>query len=251
MIHSILMIGQSNMAGRGFREEATPINTDRLKVLRNGRWWPIFFPVNPDRKTAGVTMAESFAERYAERHEGVEVGLIPCADGGTSITQWQEGGLLYDHAVMQARLASRTSTIAAVIWHQGESDCLHGLPAAYKENFLRFYRALCRDLDLSGVPFIIGELGAYLANNIYSEEYKNYPLINQAMKEIAEEEKMIGLARGSHLLSNPDMLHFSAASQYEYGHLYYKEFEALENKNRIFPEKPSMEDAFRTGIEHL
>ncbi len=251
MIHSILMIGQSNMAGRGFLEEATPIKTSRLKVLRNGRWQPIFFPVNPDRKTAGVTMAESFAECYAENHEGVEVGLIPCADGGTSITQWQEGGLLYDHAVMQARLASRTSAIAAVIWHQGESDCLHGLHTSYKENFLRFYRALCRDLDLSGVPFIIGELGAYLEKNAASEEYKNYPLINQAMKEIAEEEKMIGLAKGSHLLSNPDMLHFSAASQREYGRLYYKEFEALEDKNRVFPEKPSMEDAFRTGIEHL
>ncbi len=196
-------------------------------------------------------MAESFAEAYADCHEGVEVGLIPCADGGTSITQWQEGSLLYDHAVAMARLACRTSTIAAVIWHQGESDCLNGLHTAYKENFLHFYRALCRDLDLYNVPFIIGELGAYLANNTYSEEYKNYARINQAMKEIAEEEKMIGLARGSHLLSNPDMLHFSAASQHEYGRLYYKEFETLEDKNRVFSEKPDMESAFRTGIEHL
>ncbi len=251
MIHSILMIGQSNMAGRGFREEATPIKTARLSVLRNGRWQPIFFPINPDRRTAGVTMAESFAEAYAEGHEGVEVGLIPCADGGTSITQWQEGSLLYDHAVMQARLASRTSTIAAVIWHQGESDCLHGLHTSYKENFLKFYHALCRDLDLYEVPFIIGELGAYLVNNTYSEEYKNYSLINSAMRQIAEEEKMIGLARGSHLLSNPDMLHFSAASQHEYGRLYYKEFEALEDKGRVFSEKPSMESAIRSGIEHL
>ena len=251
MIHSILMIGQSNMAGRGFREEVDPINTERLKILRNGRWWPIFFPVNPDRRTAGVSPAESFAEEYAKAHREVEVGLIPCADGGTSITQWQEGGLLYDHTVAIARLACRTSNIAAVIWHQGESDCLFGLHKDYKERFLRFYHALCRDLDLYDTPFIIGELGAFLANNTHSEEYKNYTIINQAIHEIAAEEKRIGLAKGAHLPSNPDNLHFSAASQREYGRLYYQAFEALEDKERTFPEKPDMENAFRSGIEHL
>ena len=38
MIHSILIIGQSNMGGRGFREEVPPIENENLYVLRNGRW---------------------------------------------------------------------------------------------------------------------------------------------------------------------------------------------------------------------
>ncbi|MBQ2401175.1 MAG: hypothetical protein II311_04070, partial [Lachnospiraceae bacterium] len=33
------------------------------------------------------------------------------------------GELLYDHAVMQSKLAQRTSEIAGILWHQGESDC--------------------------------------------------------------------------------------------------------------------------------
>lgn len=39
MIHSILIIGQSNMAGRGNLQEAPRLDTvgGRLKVLRNGR----------------------------------------------------------------------------------------------------------------------------------------------------------------------------------------------------------------------
>ena len=117
MMHSILLIGQSNMGGRGFKEEVEPIVNDKLYVLRNGRWQSMYAPVNGDRSFSGICLAESFALKYHETHD-VTVGLIPCADGGTSLDQWREGGLLYDHAVMQARLASRTSTIAGVLWHQ-------------------------------------------------------------------------------------------------------------------------------------
>lgn len=38
MIHSVLIIGQSNMGGRGYKDEVPPIVNDRLYVLRNGRW---------------------------------------------------------------------------------------------------------------------------------------------------------------------------------------------------------------------
>ena len=113
MIHSFLLIGQSNMAGRGSFDEVEPIENSRLKVLRNGRWQDIFYPANPDRRFSGVNLAESFADIYSKEHN-VDVGLIPCADGGTSLSQWQKGSLLYDNAVYNARLASRTSTIAGV-----------------------------------------------------------------------------------------------------------------------------------------
>ena len=42
VIHSVLMIGQSNMAGRGFQNEVEPIDNKRLMVLKNGRWQPMF-----------------------------------------------------------------------------------------------------------------------------------------------------------------------------------------------------------------
>mgnify|MGYP000999236259 CR=1 FL=1 len=67
MIHSFLMMGQSNMAG----------------------------------------------------HFHCNVGLIPCADGGTSLDDWAVGGLLYDNAVFQAKLAQRTSELSGILWHQG------------------------------------------------------------------------------------------------------------------------------------
>ena len=132
MMHSILIIGQSNMAGRGFANEVSPIENDKLFVMRNGRWWKMYTPVNPDRVTAGVNLCESFADLYQKGH-GVDVGIIPCADGGTNIDQWQVGGLLFDHACYMAELAQRTSTIAAVLWHQGESDCAPDRYPLYEE----------------------------------------------------------------------------------------------------------------------
>ena len=57
MIHSFLMIGQSNMAGRGFPEEVEPIRSPRLFVLRNGQWQPMYTPVNCDRPFSGVSLA--------------------------------------------------------------------------------------------------------------------------------------------------------------------------------------------------
>ena len=89
------------MAGRGFLNEAVPVDSTRIHVLRNGRWQKMFRPVNPDRSYSGTCLAESFCEAYAKKHN-VDVGIISCADGGTSLDQWKVGGLLYDHAVYQA-----------------------------------------------------------------------------------------------------------------------------------------------------
>lgn len=47
---SFIMLGQSNMAGRGeFGEVAEIINFD-CYMLRNGRFIPLSEPINPDRK---------------------------------------------------------------------------------------------------------------------------------------------------------------------------------------------------------
>ena len=130
MIHSFLLIGQSNMAGRGDIGDVERVANPSLRVLRNGRWQPMSEPINPDRRIfvehdtdfrSGISLAASFAEEYAETYNR-RIGLIPCADGGTSLCEWQPGGILFDHAVMMSRLAQRTARIVGILWHQGESD---------------------------------------------------------------------------------------------------------------------------------
>ncbi len=53
MIKSFLMLGQSNMAGRGFISEVTPIYNERIQMLRNGRWQMMTEPINYDRPVSG------------------------------------------------------------------------------------------------------------------------------------------------------------------------------------------------------
>lgn len=248
MVHSFLMIGQSNMAGRGFINEVEPICNDHLKVLRNGRWYPMYTPVNCDRPFSGVNLAESFADAYAKEHN-VDVGLIPCADGGTSLDHWQVGGLLYDHAVCQAKLASRTSTIAGVLWHQGEADCAPDRYPFYAEKFQVIMDAFRRDLDLYDVPFLLGALGEYLP--LRAENYKNHVYVNAALEKLAEDNPMTGFVSAKGLTSNPDNLHFCSAALREFGLRYYNVFMTLENKDKVFTEKGDTFAAARTKLEML
>ena len=75
---SFLMIGQSNMAGRGDFGEVEEINNPLCKMLRNGRGQPMSEPINPDRGIftylhSGVGLAASFADEYA-KHFNEEIG---------------------------------------------------------------------------------------------------------------------------------------------------------------------------------
>ena len=147
-MHSFLLIGQSNMAGRGYLNEAHEIDASRIYTLRNGRWTEMFRPINPDRDFSGVNLGESFAEAYAKKYN-VDVGLICCADGGTSLEQWKPGDVLFDNAVHQAKLASRSSQIVGILWHQGEADCNPSLYPTYKERLEAMMAELRQQLDLS------------------------------------------------------------------------------------------------------
>ena len=251
MIHSFLLIGQSNMAGRGFANEVEPIKNPHIKVLRNGRWQPMYVPVNCDRWFSGICLAESFADAYAKEH-GVDVGLIPCADGGTCLDQWQVGGLLFSNALYQCELASRTSTIAGVLWHQGEGDCRAYAYPYYEEKCSVILNAFREKLNLYDVPFLVGGLGDYLVNRT-EDPYlgENYQHVNAALKNMAKKNEMIGFVSAEGLTSNPDNLHFSAASLREFGLRYYDKFKELEKKDKIFEEKPEADAAIRSAMELL
>jgi hypothetical protein len=177
--------------------------------------------------------------------------LIPCADGGTSLAQWKEGSLLYDHAILQAKLALRTSTIAGVLWHQGESDCDMSSCMTYCERLVPMLTALRRDLKLDDVPFLLGALGDYLSRFGSNDICNNYVRVNQQLQQAAMRMPMTAYVSASGLESNPDHLHFNAAALYEFGHRYFDAFEAIRDPNKVFLEKPCEDDALRTSLDSL
>lgn len=249
MIHSFLLIGQSNMAGRGNISEALPVDIEHIKILRNGRWQRMFRPINPDRHFSGVSLAESFAEVYAKKYN-VDVGLIPCADGGTCLEQWKEGGLLYENAVYQARLASRTSTIVGVLWHQGESDCADGLFDTYCMRFERIMHALRRDLQLHNVPFLVGGLGDFLKDCTIDPWVKNYQKVNSELKNIAERNERTMFVSAEGLTGKEDNLHFNSEALYAFGLRYFQAFESINEYSKTYIEK-SEKDIIFSDMEEL
>lgn len=103
------MIGQSNMAGRGFINEVPMICNERIQMLRNGKWQMMTEPINYDRPISGVSLAGSFAAMWCMENKEEQIGLIPCAEGGSSIDDWLLSGKL--NAAFSVRLKQALQSI--------------------------------------------------------------------------------------------------------------------------------------------
>ena len=221
---SFLMIGQSNMAGRGDFGEVERIDNADCYMLRMGRWQKMSEPINPDRAIfdiefhSGINLCASFADRYA-KHFHKKIGLIPCADGGTRILQWQPGGLLFDHAVLMTRLAMRTSNFGGILWHQGESDCNDDNFSLYKERAIRMITEIRRELHAEDLRFIFGELSEDISQRW---NLGDYPVrMNSIFREIQSEIPNCRLVSSKGLSLKPDGIHFNSTSLREFGNRYF------------------------------
>lgn len=230
-ITSFLMVGQSNMAGRGELDGVEPIENPLCHMLRMGRWQAMREPVNPDRAIrgiecpSGVSLAASFADAYANTYHRA-VGLIPCADGGTRIAQWMPGEILFDHAVFMSALAGRTSTVGGILWHQGESDCMGGFdPEGYRQNLLTVLTNLRAAVGDADTPIVIGEISEEI-----TERWKvgNAPLqMNELLHAVAAELPNCAIASAKGLTLKADGIHFDARSCRELGNRYFDAYKTL------------------------
>ena len=232
-ITSFLMIGQSNMAGRGDFGEVEPISNPMCYMLRMGRWQRMSEPINPDRAIfdakfhSGTGLAASFADRFA-RHFNKKIGLIPCADGGTSISRWQPGGILFDHAVLMTKLAMRSSSLGGILWHQGESDCRDERFPLYKERLVRMIEGLRKELDAEELPFIFGELSENISSKWNVGDYPRR--MNELFREIQATIPNCRLVSSKDLMLRPDGLHFNSLALREFGNRYFDAYLELADR---------------------
>ena len=223
---SFLMAGQSNMAGRGDLDEVEPIDNDKCFMYRIARWEKMVEPINVDKRMnsiypPGVSLAASFADAYA-KHFDAPVGLIPCANGGTTIEQWRPGGDLFDYAVACAKLAMRTSRLGGILWHQGESDAHPYEPEIYREKLFRTMTAFREALGMPELPIIIGEL-----SENYAEKWKVSrvaPEMNVLLHSLSDKLQRCAVAKASDLGVRVDGIHFSASSLRTLGVRYFEKY---------------------------
>lgn len=227
-IGSFLLIGQSNMAGRGEFSDVSPIINRDCFMLRMGRWQKMSEPINPDRAVvgtpfhSGTCLATSFADEVSRRFSQ-KVGLIPCADGGTRITQWMPGEVLYDHAVMMTRLAMRSSRLRGILWHQGESDChTEEEFLRHKQLFFDMITSLRRDLGAEDLPLLVGELSEHIDESYGLGDRPSR--MNLQYRELADELPHCRIVSAEGLSLKPDGLHFNAVSLRTFGVRYFEEY---------------------------
>ncbi len=214
-----LLIGQSNMAGRGTMLAADSAwHPDGVWLLDStDRPAPATQPLNrysTIRKElamqGGVGPGVGFAERLGET-SGRPLLLVVNARGGSALREWAPGSDYYNEAVRRARQALRYGRLRAILWHQGESDSGH--PEDYLERLAETVAALRRDLDCGEVPFIAGEIARW---------HRNADRFNSEIRRIAERIPNSGFVSSEGCSPLRDSLdpHFSREGQLLLGRRY-------------------------------
>jgi hypothetical protein len=230
-VHLYLLMGQSNMAGRGRIEaEDKTANPRVLTFTTNGSWQVAVDPITWDKPAiAGVGPGVAFGKAMAESNPKVTIGLVPCAVGGTPLSLWEKGGDLYSNAVHRAKLAMKSGTLKGIIWHQGESDSKPGLAETYGDRLAQMIQDIRAELKSPRLPFVVGQLGEF----IYMREVNNLTearLVNDTLAKIPARVPHTGCASSAGLTHKGDQVHFDTASQRELGRRFAAEMTRLTTK---------------------
>jgi hypothetical protein len=219
-----LLVGQSNMAGRGVVAPQDKVPNPRVLMLNQaGEWVPAVDPLHFDKPNAGVGIGRSFAAAIAEANPGVTIGLIPCAVGGSPIDAWGPGEFYqptrshpWDDAIKRANLALQSGTLKGILWHQGESDSSRELAPKYEAKLHDLIARFRRELRAPDVPFICGQLGQF-ADSPWNEFKKQ---VDQAHRDLPKKVPHTAFVSSDGLNHKGDKVHFNADSYREFGKRY-------------------------------
>jgi hypothetical protein len=218
-----LLIGQSNMAGRGVvgEEDKKPIE-GVFAFSKEKTWVAAVDPVHFDRPDrTGVGLARSFATTLLGMKAAQSVGLIPAAFGGSALHEWVPGSAHYTNAVARVKAALEAAgpgaKLRGILWHQGEADAGDEERAVtYRIRFARMIAALRKELGAEKVPVVVGQLGEFV-------QEKAYPQLGRVNAELAVlplHVPLCGFVSSQGLKDKGDQLHFDTPSLKEFGHRY-------------------------------
>lgn len=229
--HIFLLIGQSNMAGRGAVADEDRRPHPRVLMLnKEGVWAPAIDPMHFDKPVAGVGLGRTFGIEIAGANPEITVGLVPCAVGGSPIDTWKPGAYYdatrshpWDDAMRRAKLALKSGTLKGILWHQGESDSNSELAPGYETKLHDLIRRLRAELDAPDVPFIAGQMGRF-ADTPWNDPKKQ---VDKAHRELPARVPHTAFVSSEGLQHKGDKVHFDAASYREFGKRYARAWQKL------------------------
>ncbi len=223
-LHLYLLVGQSNMAGRGKVEEADRTLHPRIWMLnKENQWIPAVSPMHFDKPdVVGVGPGLEFARVMADADTSVIIGLIPAAVGGSPIDAWKPGGYHdqtksypYDDAIRRAKIAKQSGKLKGILWHQGESDSKPELVGSYTQKLETLIARFRKELSARNVPVVVGTLGDFFVAK--NPAAKN---INEQLRNLPKKVKRTAYADATGLTDKGDKTHFDTPSARELGRRY-------------------------------
>ena len=219
-----LLVGQSNMAGRGAVEKQDKTPHPRVLMLNKaGKWAPAVDPLHFDKPAAGVGLGKTFGQLVADANPDATVGLIPCAVGGSPIDTWKPGAYYdatkshpWDDALRRAKLALEAGELKGILWHQGESDSNEKLAPAYAAKLDDLIARLRKELNAAEVPFIAGQMGRF--DDSPWNEFKS--VVDDAHQKLPSRVKRTAFVSADGLKHKGDKIHFDSPSFRELGKRY-------------------------------
>ncbi|MDC7683461.1 sialate O-acetylesterase [Asticcacaulis sp. BYS171W] len=225
-----LLMGQSNMSGRGdlsaLPDAARGPFVNIWLYGNDGVWKPAADPLDSStgqidavsnelsskgEDKAGVGPGLSFAKALNTRRP---VGLVTCAKGGSSLAQWKPNPArdkLYGSCLARAKEAAGKGTIVGVLWYQGETDG-RSVEAAntYGERLTNLITQVRADLEDACLPWVIVGL-ADQPDPTKSSGYTAWPEVQAQQKAL--KLNRVGYVTAADLPKNSDDLHLTTGAQ--------------------------------------
>lgn len=164
-----LLIGQSNMAGRGTMHasdtthsiEGVYLLSDKGEVLEARNPLNRYSSIRKDISMQQIGPGTGFSVQMYKK-SGRKVLLVVNARGGSKIEEWLPGTVYFNEAVRRCRQAMEYGELKGILWHQGCSNA-----KTDREEYMAMLSSLAGALreDLcpeKAVPFIAGEIGYWV-----------------------------------------------------------------------------------------
>ncbi len=215
-----LLIGQSNMAGRG-----EMIASDTLDIIEGV--WLLNEKGEPEKAVAPLNKYSSIRKNIQLQQigpgnafgktlyskTGKKILLVVNARGGSNIKAWLPGAeeKYLNEAIRRTKEATKYGTLKGILWHQGESNSR--APQSYMQQLKLVVSELRGQLDANDVPFVAGEIAPWHHN---SDKFN--PVIHSIKQHIVNSDWVS--SKGCGMLKNEDDPHFSREGQIILGERY-------------------------------
>lgn len=234
-----LLMGQSNMVGRGRMLKNVPPDGRLLRFNKDLKWDLAQNPLHqnhPKNDRIGPGMSFGRAMMYVFGQD-VTIGLVPCAVGGSSLSRWEkDGGDCYASTIKRARAAGQYGTLTGVLWHQGERDCGDERSAnTYAARLDRMIADLRADLQTPDLPFVAGGLLDSIRELPRDRQRPYVDTVQSALRSLPERVPYTAWVDASTFRHIGDFVHIDPRDQLKFGVYYAEQMRQLLGFDEVAP----------------